>query len=449
MDSSSPRPSTTAVETPLTRRSLLTKAGAAAGALAISPALAACGGGGAKRKNSIVIGSFEDPMMDLLRAFLPRFEQETGIRAELLTSDYSTWFEKSVSDAQQGGGAYDVLVLDDPWIPQFGLEDLLADAGELGFRPDTDILDATMDLGYWPPRSGPTPPDAEGQEKRVVAVPIIGDCQSLAYRTDLFRAAPKTYDDVYALAEQRADRDARRYGWACAGGTGVYATSGFSTMFYAFGARYFDDAWQPTLNDERGVRALTFQLDLLRYMPPGTAEFADEQVGRTVARGETFAANLWGGWQRVVFDPKQSKVSDKLQASAPPAGTEPAALIGLYMAGVSRAAANPTGAGKFIKWFTSKEVQRDFARAGGPPVRRSAYQDPQAVEKLPLLSAIGDSLEIGVPRPRTPEWAQVEEAVSLQLNKAYVDGDPSKAKAYLDAAADQAHQILDRAGYYR
>ena len=52
-----------------------------------------------------------------------------------------------------------------------------------------------------------------------------------------------------------------------------------------------------------------------------------------------------------------------------------------------------------------------------------------------------------LPRPRTPDWAKVEELLGIELNKALQAG--SGGGAALDAAAEQVTDYLKQAGYYK
>ena len=52
-----------------------------------------------------------------------------------------------------------------------------------------------------------------------------------------------------------------------------------------------------------------------------------------------------------------------------------------------------------------------------------------------------------LPRPRTPDWAKVEELLGIELNKALQAG--SGGGAALDNAATQVTAYLTQAGYYK
>ena len=50
------------------------------------------------------------------------------------------------------------------------------------------------------------------------------------------------------------------------------------------------------------------------------------------------------------------------------------------------------------------------------------------------------------PRPRTPDWAKIEELLGIQLNKALQAG--KGGGDALDVAAGQVKDYLTQAGYY-
>ena len=92
------------------------------------------------------------------------------------------------------------------------------------------------------------------------------------------------------------------------------------------------------------------------------------------------------------------------------------------------------------------EAQIAYARVGGTPVRRSAYQDADALSKWRYLPGILNSLDHSIARPRTPEWAKIEDLLGTRVNEAMVA--KGGAKEYLDKAAQEIKDALTTAGYY-
>ena len=109
-------------------------------------------------------------------------------RTQTSTRSSSTAFE--ANDA-----TYDLVMLDDPWMPKFGtMTAALSDLGAAGHRPGPDIAQIVWDVGTWPPPHGAVPPsrgrqaaaaprrDRRGQ-RRDVHVPLRHDARRRRHPT--------------------------------------------------------------------------------------------------------------------------------------------------------------------------------------------------------------------------------------------------------------------------
>ena len=72
----------------------------------------------------------------------------------------------------------------------------------------------------------------------------------------------------------------------------------------------------------------------------------------------------------------------------------------------------------FLLWATSAEQMKRSAERGNPPTRRSLFTDAALVAKFPSYPAQLRSLETSRPRPRTPQWNEIENAFGIFLSKA-------------------------------
>ncbi|MGT2465323.1 hypothetical protein ACVOMV_08270 [Mesorhizobium atlanticum] len=81
--------------------------------------------------------------------------KEQGFDIQFLEDEYGVTLEKWFADAQSGAGQYDLYLLDDPWVPQFGAANVLEDLGAGGIDgSDKDWIGPMIDMGYWPPQRG-------------------------------------------------------------------------------------------------------------------------------------------------------------------------------------------------------------------------------------------------------------------------------------------------------
>ena len=139
----------------LNRRKLL-KAGAGvalgstlASTLAAPPIARAAGG-------KVIIGAFADGgLTPFKQKIIPLAKSEAGFDVQFLEDEYGVTLEKWFADAQNRAGQYDIYLLDDPWVPQFGAADVLEDLGAGGIdAADPDWIASLIAMGYWPPRQG-------------------------------------------------------------------------------------------------------------------------------------------------------------------------------------------------------------------------------------------------------------------------------------------------------
>jgi multiple sugar transport system substrate-binding protein len=446
-------------ERPLTRRQVVRGGVALGSALGMAPLLAACGDdddnqkaapstGELKGTGKVVIGAFEDGALDPFKAeIVPLFKKETGISIQFLEDAYDTFFEKAFNDGRSKAGQYDVYVMDDPWIPQYAAGGILEDLGAQGLSLDDDVMPAFAELGYWPPKEGPRVKGFEDQDSKLIAVPFIGDLQTMTYRNDVFDSAPKTWDELLAGARKFYDPGKEQYGYVFRGVAGNPIVTSWYPIFLSFGGQFFDDDWNPKFNSAEGKQAGEFFVKTLKSIaPPGVVEFDSDQEGAAILGGQAAAIIQYTGNAIKSDDPAQSKVVGKLDFATVPKQKEAIAQVGIFISGVSASAPNKENAIKFQKWFALKSSQLALARAGAVPVRRSAFEDARAQKANRLLPVALEQLDSGAQaRPRTPDWGKVEELLGVELNKALQRGSLGDA---LDVAADKVRSYLERQGYY-
>ena len=157
-----------------------------------------------------------------LKAITPLFEAQTGIKVKLIEYPYHSLYEKIVTMFQARMPAYDLIMLDDPWMPKFAAEEWLVPLDkDFGYKKDPDIYSAIYDLGTWPPPYGPMPPGEETKERHLYGVTIVGNVEMFMYRADLM-PEPKTWSDVLMWAEKLYNPDKPFYGVVIRGRKGIY-----------------------------------------------------------------------------------------------------------------------------------------------------------------------------------------------------------------------------------
>jgi multiple sugar transport system substrate-binding protein len=210
-------------------------------------------------------------------------------------------------------------------------------------------------------------------------------------------------------------------------------------IFWAFGGEMFDSSGRPTVNSPEGIAALKFMLELGKYSPPGYASFNADEVNAHLLQGTAAMSINWPAWISPFSDPAKSRVVGKMVFTTLPAAKKPGqAEIGNWLIAIPRDARNPETAIDFLLWATSAQEMKRSAMGGNPPTRKSLFSDPELVAKFPSYPAQLKSLESSRPRPRTPQWNEIENAFGIFLSKA------NSGELSADDAMNQANVEIEK-----
>ena len=382
---------------------------------------------------------------DALKQAALDYEAQTGTHINIAEFPYINLFEKELIDLKARTGAYDLIMLDDPWFPRFATEQFLTELSPLLQRrgqsgPESDFVDTSVALCRHPYQTGP-----------LFALPYVGNSQLFFYRKDLFEKHslknPATWQDVLAAAktiQEKENAGQKVYGYVMRAAQGNAAVADFMPIFWAFGGEMFDASGKPTVNSPEGIAALEYMLELGKYSPPGYASFNADEVGAHLLQGTAAMSINWPAWISSFADPTKSKVIGKMEFTTLPAAQKPGqAEIGNWLIAIPRDSQNTEAAMDFLLWATSAEQMKRSAQRGNPPTRKSLFRDAELIAKNPAYPAQLRSLESSRPRPRTPYWNEIENAFGIFLSKAN-SGELSPAEAMNQANAE-IEKILQRA----
>ncbi|HYP25322.1 MAG TPA: ABC transporter substrate-binding protein [Blastocatellia bacterium] len=359
---------------------------------------------------------------DALKQAAVDYEASSGVRIEVVELPYDNLFEKELIDLNSGTGAYDLIMLDDPWFPRFAVSEFLTDLGPMYEKrgqggPDDDFIATSMALCRHPYETG-----------RLYALPYVGNSQLFFYRKDLFEKhglkEPSSWQEVLAAAKtigerERSDDGGRLYGYVMRAEQGNAVVADFLPIFWAHGAEMFDPSGKPSVDSEEGVAALRLMLELGRHAPPGYASFNADEVSAHLLQGSAAMSINWPAWISAFTDPARSRVAGKMAFTTLPGERKPGqAEIGNWLIAIPKGSRNADAAFDFLAWATSPEQMKRSALRGNPPTRRSVFTDPELLAKFPAYPAQLRSLETSRPRPRTPLWNEIENTFGIFLSKA-------------------------------
>jgi multiple sugar transport system substrate-binding protein len=374
---------------------------------------------------------------DGLRAAAADYSKLKGTKVEIVQAPYNNVFEQAANAGQSKSGAFDIVLMDDPWIPFFAenghLEDLtpyFKKAGKDG--PDNDFLSKSLALCRNPYDSGP-----------YICLPYVGNAQMFFYDAAKFKEVgveePKTWDDVLKAAKALTDKGGGRYfGYVFRGGQGNPVVADFMPLFWSYGANLFDkDRTKVTIDTPEGAAAMKMFMALRDVSPKGVESYNANEVGQALAAGTAASSINWPNWVATFEDPTQSRMVGKISYTGIPAGTKPGSSeIGHWTMGIMTAAKNKQEAFDFMMWATSPEQIKISADRGNPPVRTSTFTDPELTkqDKFRHYPVLMKAIQASTPRPRHPKWPEIENAFGIELSKA-VAGTESPEDALKNAQA--------------
>ncbi len=191
-------------------------------------------------------------------------DKNPGIELNWVTLEENALRQKVTTDIATKGGQFDVLTIGTYEVPIWAKQNWLVPLDNLGAGYDiNDLLP--------PIRSGLS---ANG---KLYAAPFYGESSMIMYRRDLFEKAGLTmpakpdWDFIQTAAAKITDKPHELYGICLRGKPGWGENMAFlTTMANSFGARWFDEKWQPEFKGPEWKKTLETYLALMtKYGPPG------------------------------------------------------------------------------------------------------------------------------------------------------------------------------------
>lgn len=387
----------------------------------------------------LVLASMTDQYVTAFRALIPQFEEETGIKVTMDELGYVDLYQKLTADFVGHTGNYDLMTVDIVWSGEYGangytlpLDDFMArDKDEIMMD---DIMPVSWTLGEW--------------EGKHYAYPLAGYANVLNYRKDVLAEAgiepPKTQEELLAAAQALTKADEDFYGIALLGAKGSAVAQDYMAWVQQHGGSILDENGKPALNTPENVKILEFFGSLFEYAPPGSTDYWWDQRETAFRSGNVAMMEGWSIARAGYENPDISSIVGKVDVTAAPVadGMEPKYGFGGWGIGINADSENAEAAWEFIKWITSPEIQKEWIRNDGAPIRRSTLEDAELNAEYPWFPLLLESFEKGDGdyRPRIPEYSIIQDALGSAVN-GYLVGEMD-AQAALDQAQAQVESAL-------
>ena len=364
--------------------------------------------------------------------------QNPDVEVERLELTGGGLLDKITIAMREGSSAYDVIMLDDPWAPEFMAKGWLADLDQLGGGVDEDFVKPARDVSRYPVGSGPH-----------YAVPFVGNVELFAYNKAMFDkhglSRPASWTDVVAAARTISEAEEGVSGVVFRGKKANPIVTGFLPILWAHGARIVDADGKAGLDSPAAVEALNVYLELAKFAPKGVVTYNSSEVRDAIQSGATaMAIEVWPSWVPSMDDPNASKVVGQIEIMAAPGQIEgPKPMLGSWLVAIPAASERPDTARDFIDFLTAPDMQKRLAlEVGTPPTRASVYADPEVISAYRWYPAQVAALQEAQPRPRTSAWSKIEAIMGDYLQLALI-GEMSPEDAMAEAN-ERVSRALER-----
>jgi multiple sugar transport system substrate-binding protein len=288
----------------------------------------------------------------------------------------------------------DVLGMDVIWTAEYAAQGWLLDVTEAVNKRKGEFIPATLETALY--------------EDKYWAIPFNTNAGFIYWRTDQAGdQPPPSWEEMYQTAQQEN-------GVVYQGARYEGLTVNFLELLYSAGGDVVnEDATEATADSQETRDALEFMQRGIEdgAVPKAVTTFMEEESRRAFEAGNgTYMRN----WPYAYALGRESKIADDFAVSTFPeyGGNPGAGVLGGYDLAISAYSENPEGALAFANFATSPEAQViQASKASLPAVLTDVYDDPQVKKALPFASELRDAVEQAKPRPVTPVYTQVSEAI--------------------------------------
>ncbi len=259
-----------------------------------------------------------------------------------------------------------------------------------------------------------------------------------AYRKDLLEAAniavPETWEELRDAARALTVKDGDRitqagFVFPLKGGNMVE----FDVFAFGNGARFMDEASNPTLDTPQALAAFEF---LMSFLPEVNVPY-DNNESNPFIKGNAAMTLINNVALRPMLE--NPEYAGKIGIAMPPSATERATFCGCNMLFIGRDCKNPDAAFEFIKFALSPEIEMRRAELLNVPVTRTSLLE-QFVALDPANAVRAECVTNGVGMPRAV-WSTQFQALRNEMVQAVLYGKADPADALQDAQARLLDEI--------
>jgi multiple sugar transport system substrate-binding protein len=336
--------------------------------------------------------------------------------------------DQQLSDLQQHFQAkdsgYDVVTVDVVWTAEFAAQGWLMPLTGANALPTSSLLPATVKAATY--------------NNTLYAAPYASDGGLLYYRKDIVKTPPTTWDELINDCKGKtsntitgsqpgcyAGQFAKYEGLTCNAAEAINAAGGQIVK---------SDGKTPAINTPAAAKGLDFLVNGFKqgYIPKEAIGFEETESLNAFSAGKLVFMRNWP-YADAILNAAPSKVIGKFGiAPLPGPDGHGASTLGGHSLAVSNYSDHKATALAFVKWMEEPAQQQwDLTQGTLAPVISSLYSNAALIKKFPYLPTLLKSIQTAVPRPVTPFYPAVTEAIETNVYAA-LQGQKSTQQALSD-----------------
>ena len=274
-----------------------------------------------------------------------------------------------------------------------------------------------------------TPQDRQQFEERALqamrygdalyGVPASQDCLSLIFNKALFDAQGLDYPDS-SWTEQDLLQAAQILTAQDVQGLAIPIKTAYwwFPIQEGFGGSLFDENGEPSLDSNGSSEAMRWMLDL--ELEHGVVATGTQIEGMKNQFISSKAAMIFDGpWNWATYEASRLNIGQTLLPLVDSTGDRMSPLVTYKGWSVSKQSPNKVAAAELALWFSSENVQKDFAVETYTMPTHVALESDEEINLDPVLSGFLEQTKVGTPAPTTRAMSLVYDPLSTAFEQAY------------------------------
>jgi len=332
--------------------------------------------------------------------------QNNGVTAKLIELPTSADQQRAqqIQRLRAKSPECDVLGIDTIWTAEYASQGWLYDLSKAIEKRKSDFIGSTVASAKY--------------QGKYWAIPFNTNAGFLYYRTDQVKAAPTSWQQVYQEAKQTK-------GLVYQGARYEGLTVNFLELLYAAGGKAIsDDGKKSEIDSPIAQQVLQFMVGGRKdgAVQKAVSTYMEEESRRAFEAGQ---ATFERQWPYAYSLGQKAPIKGKFAITPLPGwnGKPGGGVIGGYNLALSAYSKNPGGALEFANFITGPEPQKIMAeKASLPPTLTATYDDPGVKKALPFAAELRKAVDQASPRPISPVYTQISEAIYKNVYAALWSG---------------------------